>query len=212
MVTTREDWRVARAAVSGVLAADVPDGRTVECVVVDDGSGPLTAQVLDSLEPEHDRVRVRHLAAPQGKGWGEPVARNAALPLTHGEVVVFLDRSAAVEPGWLGPLVRRSTEDDVLATQSVLLYPSGSIRSAGIAFPAGAARRTPSSPTSRSRTPSASTGWRSRPSTARRWPSAPRPRHGPWLRPAGSLAGRGPLPAAGRRSAPAASRWCRTRG
>ncbi|MEO5709934.1 MAG: glycosyltransferase, partial [Nocardioidaceae bacterium] len=131
VVTTREDWRATRAAVASVLAADVPDGLTVECVVVDDGSGSLAAQVLDSLERIHDRVRVRHLGAPQG----EARARDLALPLARGGVVVLLDHTATVDRGWLAPLVAPVAGSEVRATQSLLLNPSGSLRSAGTAFP-----------------------------------------------------------------------------
>jgi GT2 family glycosyltransferase len=131
VIPTYEDFRMTRGSVASVMSAGAPDGMAVECLVLDNGSGPLTAQVLDSLERLHDGVTVLHVPANLGFALGN----NLALRHARGARVVFLNNDTVVQDGWLGPLVRRLEDPDVRAAQSLLLYPSGAVQCAGIAFP-----------------------------------------------------------------------------
>ncbi len=131
VVVTATGWRQVVGCVRQVHAAGAPAGRALECLVVDDGSHSLTSQVLSSLETRFDGVRVVHLPSPHGSS----LSSNLALPEVHGSVVVWLSGEVRVQPGWLGPLVDAVERPDVLGAQSLVTSPTGSIRSAGFAFP-----------------------------------------------------------------------------
>jgi len=126
LVPTYDDAELTTACVESVLAA----GGDVEVVVWDNGSGHEVAQRLDALAA-HDRVRVEHA----GTNHGFALGNNLALAHATGDVVVFLNNDTTVPAGWLAPLRRALADDRVLGVQPLLLYPSGSVQSAGIAFP-----------------------------------------------------------------------------
>ncbi len=65
-----------------------------EVVLVDDGSGDDTRQVLESLASRHARVRVIHLARNQGKA----VALNTAALMTSAEYLACIDADALLDP------------------------------------------------------------------------------------------------------------------
>lgn len=131
VIPTHEDFRMTRASVATVMAADVPSGMVVECIVFDNGSGPLTSQVLDATGEQHERLKVLH--APKNLGYA--LGNNLALQQATGATVVFLNNDTKVHRGWLAPLVAQLADPGVLAAQSLLLYPTGTIQCAGIAFP-----------------------------------------------------------------------------
>ena len=76
-------------------------------------------------------MQVHH--SPENHGFA--LGNNLALAQATGDVVVFLNNDTTVPPGWLAPLREALTDDDVLGAQPLLLYPTGSIQSAGVAFP-----------------------------------------------------------------------------
>ena len=131
VIPTHDDWRMTRGSVLTVLASEVPAGMSLECIVLDNGSDAATAQMLDSLEARHDGVRVVH--APTNFGYA--VGNNLAVGEVRGDTVVFLNNDTKVDPGWLRPLVAQLADPGVQAVQSLLLYPSGTIQSAGVVFP-----------------------------------------------------------------------------
>jgi GT2 family glycosyltransferase len=65
---------------------------------------------------------------------GFALGNNLAIKEVSGGIVVFLNNDTEVRPGWLEPLVEALSDPEVLGAQSLLVYPSGSIQSAGIAF------------------------------------------------------------------------------
>ena len=83
--------RVA-TAVRSVLTQDYP---SLEVVVVDDGSGPGTADVLDRLADSDDRVVVVRHDEPRGAS----AARNTGLDTARGELIGFCDDDDAWLPG-----------------------------------------------------------------------------------------------------------------
>jgi GT2 family glycosyltransferase len=131
VIPTHDDWRMTRGSVLTVLASDVPAGMSLECVILDNGSDAATAQMLDSLAARHEGVRVVH--APTNFGYA--VGNNLAVGEVSGDTVVFLNNDTKVDPGWLRPLVSQLADPGVQAVQSLLLYPSGTIQSAGVVFP-----------------------------------------------------------------------------
>ena len=90
---------MTRGSVLTVLASEVPAGMSLECIVLDNGSDAVTAQMLDSLEARHDGVRVVH--APTNFGYA--VGNNLAVGEARGDTVVFLNNDTKVDPGWLPP-------------------------------------------------------------------------------------------------------------
>ncbi|HET6940174.1 MAG TPA: glycosyltransferase [Nocardioides sp.] len=129
LVPTYDDSELTTACVESLLADAAAGGTPVEVIVWDNGSSPAVAAELDRLAGE--RVQVHHSAENHGFALGN----NLALAHATGDVVVFLNNDTTVPPGWLAPLREALTDPDVLGTQPLLLYPSGTIQSAGVAFP-----------------------------------------------------------------------------
>jgi GT2 family glycosyltransferase len=132
LVPTNGDWELTSAAVRSVVAAREP-GAGCEVIVIDNGSGLVTSAVLASLAEELEDVRV--LRSPVNRGFA--LGNNIALPEARGATVVFLNNDTEVRPGWLGPLLEALRDEAVLGAQSLLLYPTGAVQSAGVVFPRG---------------------------------------------------------------------------
>jgi LmbE family N-acetylglucosaminyl deacetylase len=81
-----------RQAARSVLDQDY---RSVELVVVDDGSGAATARTIDELTAGDRRVVVVRQDAPQGAS----AARNTGLAAARGELVAFCDDDDVWLPG-----------------------------------------------------------------------------------------------------------------
>jgi GT2 family glycosyltransferase len=131
VVPTHDDWAMTTRAVESVAHAAAPEAWNVEILVVDNGCDAATSAVLNSLPFRFDGVKIISNAVNQGFALGN----NRALEHATGSIVVFLNNDTDVRPRWLQPLVTALDADDVLAAQSLLIYPTGSIQSAGIAFP-----------------------------------------------------------------------------
>lgn len=131
IIPTPNDWRLTTAAVSSIARAAASSEVTAETIIVDNGSKATAAAILDSLPLRFSDVRVVH--SPTNRGFA--LGNNIAMAHARGDIIVFLNNDTEVAPGWLEPLVSSLTDPDVLGAQSLLLYPSGSIQSAGVAFP-----------------------------------------------------------------------------
>jgi glycosyltransferase involved in cell wall biosynthesis len=79
-------------AVRSVLDQDY---RSLEIVIVDDGSGPSTAEVLDRLTSDDDRV----VALRNDESLGASAARNRGVGVARGELVGFCDDDDLWLPG-----------------------------------------------------------------------------------------------------------------
>lgn len=79
-------------AVRSVLTQDYP---ALEVVIVDDGSAPATADVLDRLADEDSRVVVVRHEVSQGAS----AARNTGLDAASGEIIGFCDDDDSWLPG-----------------------------------------------------------------------------------------------------------------
>lgn len=102
-----------------------------EIIVVDNGSTDETPQLLEAWA-DADRGR-RRLRYEEVLGFAR--ACNAGAAATEREFVVFLNNDTFVLEGWLTRLLAPFDEEaQVQVTGSRLLYPSGHIQHAGLAF------------------------------------------------------------------------------
>lgn len=99
-----------------------------EILVIDDGSSDATLQVLEQF-----RDRVRWMSLSPNIGFGG--ACNAGAALARGPYIAFLNNDTIPEPGWVDALVRHAEQHPAAAVVGAkLLYPSGEIQHAGVAF------------------------------------------------------------------------------
>lgn len=90
-LATRDRVELLQAAVASVLAQT---HRTLELLVVNDGSRDATRSYLDALACRHPNVRVFH----HDETLGAPRARNEAIRAARGEWVTGLDDDDEFEP------------------------------------------------------------------------------------------------------------------
>ena len=108
VIPTRDRPDRLLGAVRSVLDQDHP---ALEVVVVDDGSGPSTAEALDRLADADPRVVVvRH-----SESRGASAARNTGLDAARGELVGFCDDDDAWLPGTAGRAVDALTPTSGIA-------------------------------------------------------------------------------------------------
>ncbi len=131
IIPTYDDWELTEAAVRSVLASDGVGGIAVDCVVWDNGSDPHVATVLDSLRLRHPGITLVHSAV----NYGFALGNNLALAHARGSTVMFLNNDTTVAADWLVPVARTLADPEVLGCQPLLVYPTGSVQSAGVAFP-----------------------------------------------------------------------------
>ena len=84
-----------RACVESLLALDY-DLKGLEIIVVDDGSNPPLAPVLNGLPVKLLRAEVNI---------GQSAARNLAAAVAQGELLAFIDNDCEAEPNWLCALI-----------------------------------------------------------------------------------------------------------
>ncbi|WP_158564375.1 glycosyltransferase [Jiangella anatolica] len=133
LIPTYQDWRLTLAAAESVLEAADTAGDDVEVVVVDNGSRRAVSAIIRTrfaAEPRFRLVRVaRNLHFATGS--------NLAFAHSTGAMVVFLNNDTTVRPGWLRPLVDALADPAVAGAQPLLVYPDGTIQSAGTVFAGG---------------------------------------------------------------------------
>ena len=109
-VYTEKRWFDIRSAVESVLAQDVAPLETI--VVVDHND-----RLFERAEREFGPLGVVVVANDQVQGLSG--ARNTALDLASGEVVVFLDDDASARPGWLRALLAPYADPDVIGVGGI---------------------------------------------------------------------------------------------
>lgn len=112
------------------LASLEAEQDSAELIVVDNGSSDRTPELLEGWQDEA-RSR-RGLRFEENRGFGP--ACNAGAELATGEFLVFLNNDTFVLPGWLSRLLEPFSDPSVVVTGSRLLYPSGHVQHAGVAF------------------------------------------------------------------------------
>ncbi|WP_152691043.1 glycosyltransferase [Jiangella alkaliphila] len=133
LVPTFQDWRMTADAVASVLAAAADEGDDVEVVVVDNGSRRAVSAILAARFAASREVTVVRAARNLNFALGS----NLAFAHSTGAAVVFLNNDTVVRPGWLRPLVGALDDDAVIGAQPLLVYPDGTIQSAGTIFAGG---------------------------------------------------------------------------
>ena len=129
VIPTWNDAVMTERAVTCVLQRS--DHRDLEVLVVDNGSRRDLGGRLELAFAEEPRVVVQRLDRNAGFAMGS----NIGFATSSGEHIVFLNNDTEVQPGWLSPLLSRLAHADVLGVQPLLLYPDGSVQSAGTVFP-----------------------------------------------------------------------------
>ena len=81
-----------------------------ELVAVDNASPDGTAEWLERMAQEWDRIRV----VPNSENLGFPGGVNSGVRAASGEYMVLLNNDTQVTPGWLGRFVRHLRDDDEL--------------------------------------------------------------------------------------------------
>jgi glycosyltransferase involved in cell wall biosynthesis len=104
MATRDRPERLRRALAALRTQTLAPD--RYEIVVVDDGSGPETAEVLNGLPGDAPVVRV----VRQEPARGPAVARNAGWRAARAPVIAFTDDDCEVTSGWLEALLEVSRQ------------------------------------------------------------------------------------------------------
>lgn len=127
IVPTYDDIVLTQACVESVVAHS---GDHTQVVVWDNGSRPEIAAALESLPIRFPSVTLRR----SEENLGFALGNNLALPHATGSTVVFLNNDTTVPRGWLAPIREALQDKHVLGAQPLLVYPSGSIQSAGVVF------------------------------------------------------------------------------
>ncbi len=128
---TFQDWRMTVRAVTAVLTSS--DGHDVEIVVVDNGSGRSVSAILSAAFFSEPRVRL--VSLPRNLNFA--IASNLGMAVGTGDRVVFLNNDTEVLPGWLDPMLAELEDPAVRGAQPLLLFPDGTIQSAGSLLPGG---------------------------------------------------------------------------
>jgi cellulose synthase/poly-beta-1,6-N-acetylglucosamine synthase-like glycosyltransferase len=95
--------------IASILAQS--DGRPMEIIVVEDGSGDNSAAVLDSM------TAVYPLTVIVGPGRGAAAAVNAGVRVARHPIICQVDQDVVLEPGWLKALVACLSNPAVAAAQ-----------------------------------------------------------------------------------------------
>ncbi|MFD1438487.1 poly-beta-1,6-N-acetyl-D-glucosamine synthase [Acinetobacter terrae] len=98
----------AEETLSHALALDYPN---FEVIAINDGSSDNTADVLNRLAVQHEKLRVVHLAHNQGKA----MALQAGSLLTDAEYLIGIDGDALLDPHAATWMLRHFLEDETVA-------------------------------------------------------------------------------------------------
>lgn len=130
IIPTYADRAMTVDAVSSCLHSSPSERERIEIVIVDNGCTPDIAVPFAALAEEFDCVKLINLP----RNYGFALGNNVALAQATGSTVVFLNNDTLVFPGWLDPIREAMQDPQVLAAQSLLVYDTGAIQSAGVAF------------------------------------------------------------------------------
>jgi O-antigen biosynthesis protein len=128
---TFHDYRMTIRAVNSVLATC--GEHDVEIVVVDNGSNRSVGAVLVAAYLNEPRVRIVSLA----RNLNFAIGSNVGMAVSTGSTVIFLNNDTEALPGWLDPLLAELQQPQTRGAQPLLLFPNGTIQSAGSLLPGG---------------------------------------------------------------------------
>ena len=117
-----------RSAILARCLAALPAGARglipPEVIVVDDCSNDSTCQVVDQF---HFDTHWPVLCLRQDRPRGANAARNAALRVAHGEIIVIIDDDVLVTEGWLAKLTSGLSDDCPVVSGPVRLSIEGPV-------------------------------------------------------------------------------------
>ena len=127
VVPTRDGCKLLRRCLESLIERTA--GVRYELVVVDNGStDPAVADLLERVRP-----RVALTVVRRDEPFNFPRLCNAGVAAASGRVVVLLNNDTEILHGdWLGELTALAGRPDVGAVGPLLLYPDGTIQSAGV--------------------------------------------------------------------------------
>ena len=131
VVVTWNGLHHLRRCLPAVLAQELPGGRELELVVVDNASTDGSVPFVEELAERDPRVRLLRNAC--NDGFAGP--NNQAFQAARGEYVVTLNNDTLVEAGWLAALVAAAEADERIgsvASKMVFGHAPHVIQSAGI--------------------------------------------------------------------------------
>lgn len=132
IIPTYADRTMTVDAVSSLLHSSPSERERIEILIVDNGCTPDIAVPFAALAEEFACVTLINLP----RNYGFALGNNVALARASGSTVLFLNNDTLVSDGWLDPIRQALADPHVLAAQSLLIYDSGSIQSAGVGFSA----------------------------------------------------------------------------
>ena len=106
IIPVYEDCAGIRTTLSALVEQTYP-AAAHEIIVVDNGSGDATPDVVRSVTADHDQVTL--LQEPAG---GSYTARNAGIRAARGSILSFVDADMTADPTWLERVVERVVETD----------------------------------------------------------------------------------------------------
>jgi glycosyltransferase involved in cell wall biosynthesis len=116
-----------RTAASLASLYETDAGCRFELVLVDNGSDPATAALLDRCVSGHPNTRL----VRNWENLNFALGCNLGFAASRGGTIVFLDNDTRVRAGWLRALLAPLGDAAVGAVQPKLLFPDGTIRSFG---------------------------------------------------------------------------------
>lgn len=130
VIPTYNDAEMTIKAVDAVLADS--SHRSVEVVVVDNGSNLAISQRLVSALVGRGAGRVRLLRLPRNLNFA--IGSNFGAAHARGEFILFLNNDTVVRDGTISSLVEGLSQPETLGVQPLLVYPDETIQSAGTVF------------------------------------------------------------------------------
>jgi glycosyltransferase involved in cell wall biosynthesis len=106
---------------------EIDAGCKFELVLVDNGSDPATAALLDRWVSSHANAQL----VRNWENLNFALGCNLGFAASKGGIVVFLNNDTRVQAGWLHALVSSLGDPAVGAVQPKLLFPDGTIQSFG---------------------------------------------------------------------------------
>ncbi len=113
IVPTRDRADILKVSLPLMLSQDF-DGEAFEVIVVSDGSLDDTANVVGVLG--NARLHFAELEAPSGAA----AARNRAIDMARGELLVFVDDDSLIGPGFLAAHLRHHRGDQAIVTGPII--------------------------------------------------------------------------------------------
>lgn len=96
------------------------DGKTIELIVIDDGSKDGTGQALQAWDSRNIPFQYRRL-----EGRGPACARNEGIRHSRGRVICMIDDDAIPQKGWFRSLVKPFEDDENVVGVEGKVVPSG---------------------------------------------------------------------------------------